>query len=301
MHIAVISWGESSEREISLISWKAVLNALKDSGYETSRYDFPTERDIFLQNYKHIDGVMLMIHGIWWEDWQIAWFLKTLHIPFQCVWHSILALTINKRLTKQVWRQYGIPVAKDKLIDMSKEIPSYEWACVLKPLDQGSSVGVYICKNQKSFIEALQKIDQDKVYLMEEYLEGREITVPLIDDIETWAPMVLPIVEVMLPQWKEYTYENKYNGEAKEVCPAIFDEAIVELIHHVALWAYKALNMEKYGRIDMIVTEKWPVCLEINTIPGCTPYSSLPQSAAVYGMSFSDLVTHLVKLMMQNK
>ncbi len=102
------------------------MKALKEVGYETSRYDFPVDKKRFLDNHKNIDGVMLMVHGTGGEDGDIVRFLEGLRVPVQCAESPILSLTMDKWLTKEVWRKAGVPVPQDTLVDLTKETPVYQ-------------------------------------------------------------------------------------------------------------------------------------------------------------------------------
>lgn len=295
MHIAIITWGHNSEREISLRSWQATFQAAQTLGYQASLYDFPVDTARFLEQYKTIDFVFIMIHGRGGEDGQIASFLEVLWLPYHCTSPEVLQLTMNKRLTKQVWRQHNIPVANDSLIDLTSHIPVYTWPCVIKALDQGSSVGVRICTDAQQFHTALTQAKPYRTIMIESYLTGREVTVAVIDDHDG-IPLALPIVEIIPPEGASFDYTNKYNNLTQELCPANFDNKTTNIIQDIAIRAYQAVGCTKYGRIDMIITTDGPICLEINTIPGFTSASLFPKAAAAYGWSFEKLVDHLIKL-----
>lgn len=166
----------------------------------------------------------------------------------------------------------------------------------MKALDQGSSVGVLICKSETDFHNALIQLKEYQLVMIEEYLSGKEITVSIMDDLYGGIT-VLPTIEIVPPEGIRFDYENKYNGETKEIILTDLDNVLQSQINDIALRAYTSLQMTRYGRIDMILTDRGPVCLEINTIPGFTDQSLFPKAAQQYGLSFTQLVDHLVQLM----
>ncbi len=310
MHIAIITWGDNSERAISLISAAAVQKWLEALWYTSlSQYDFPTQSIQFVQDHKKqtIDFVFLIIHGTWGEDGQIASYLDLLRIPYQCTSTDILALTINKRHTKLVWRAYGLPVADDIIVipdehtrdEIIEHIQITIWfPCVRKEFDQWSSRWVHIINNEND-IEVVRKnySSSKKPILIEQFIQGEEITIPVLDN-KNGEPIILPHIRIIPPQEGWFDYENKYNWMTQEICPHSFDKETDQQIADVALQAYQAVWCTKYGRIDAIVTEKWPILLEINTIPWFTSQSLFPKSALVYWLPFPQLLKHLIDISM---
>lgn len=302
MHISIITWRDNSEREISLRSAKAVAKACTALWHDHTLYDFPSQINNFLQNYKQTDFVFVMIHGSGGEDGQIPAFLDTLWLSYQCTTLDVLQLTINKWLTKQVWKYHQIPIATDTLLDLTNKTQhNFDTPCVLKALDQWSSVGVKICHTADQFHDAIESLRPYWTIMMEELLVWSECTVPILDDKNWWTPHVLPIVEIIPPEWWIFDYENKYNDMTQEIVPARYDEATTREIQDIALRAYQALWCTSYGRIDMILTADGPKCLEINTIPGFTASSLFPKSAEVFWLSFPELVQHLIQINLQNE
>ncbi len=296
--LAVITWGVWSERAVSLRSGHATTHALINLWYHTKQYDFPSDRDQFLKDRHDIQGAWMMIHGQWGEDGQICSFLEVLNIPYQCAPSHTLALTIDKRLTKQLWRYHGIPIAQDSLVNVHQDKPTRSCPCVLKALNKGSSIGVIICRDQHSFEQGLEHMKSYGTIMIEELLEWSECTVSIVDDLNAGEPIIFPIVQIIPPAWG-FDYENKYNGTTQELCPAPYDDILTNKIQQIWLQAYQACWCTRYGRIDIIVTDRGPVCLEINTIPGFTDQSLFPKAAQTYGRSFEQLVRHLTQLMTQ--
>lgn len=290
--IALITGWTSPERDVCLLSGRATAQALEQLSYEYTVYDFPADRDRFLIDRHRVQSAIIMIHGAGWEDGQIAAFLDVLGISYQCESAAILALTHNKRLTKQVRRQHGVPVAHDRLVDVTVSTPVWTWPCVIKALDQWSSIGVVTCRDAVSFVQGIADMTQYGTVMIEELLEWSECTVSIISQPE--GTIVLPIVEIIPPDAAGFDYSNKYNGLTKEICPARYDAALTQTIQKIWLDAYHACWCRKYGRVDIIVTDRGPVCLEINTIPGFTAQSLFPKSAQAHGWEFAELVRRLV-------
>jgi len=308
MRLAIISWGNNSEREISLISAQAVKKWLEELWYTSILlYDFPSHTTWFIQDHQKdpVDFIFLMVHGAWGEDGQIASFLDLLHIPYQCSSADVLALTINKWHTKLVRRAYGLPVADDIVLipnqytreDIVEQINTTLWfPCVRKELDQWSSKWVHIlnCNKDLSHIWT-EYVTYQKPILIEKFLEGEEITIPILDG-KDGEYIVLPLIHIIPPKEGGFDYENKYNGMTQEICPSGFSSEICLHIEEIARQAYQAVWCTKYGRIDAILTEKWPILLEINTIPWFTNQSLFPKSAQVYGYTFPELLAHLIQI-----
>lgn len=312
MNIAIITGWNNSEREISLISASAVLEWLGKLWYsDVVQYDFPKELEHFIDIHTttKIDFVFLIIHGKWWEDGQVASFLDLLHIPYQCTSPSILAITMNKRHTKLVRRAHDLPVAKDILIIptntsyeklLSQIENSIQFPCVRKELDQGSSKGVHILHNAHELQEIyIEYARYAQPILIEQFIQGEEITIPILDAWD-WSTNILPLIHIIPPLEWWFDYENKYNGKTQELCPANFDKKTVEQVNAIALQAYHAVWCTSYGRIDAILTEHWPILLEINTIPWFTAQSLFPKSAEVFWLSFPQLLQHLIAINIKN-
>lgn len=293
MHIALLTGWTGSEREVSLRSAKAVENALAELWYSYTIYDYPKDIDRFLSDYKSINFVFLMIHGNDGEDGKIAWLLDSLGIVYQCAPREVLGLTIDKYLTKLVRNNYNIPVARDKLVDLRHEIPVYEWPCVIKALHEWSSVGVWICKSEEKFNQSVADAKVYGMVLIEEFLEWVECTASILE-IEGVAT-ALPLIEIIPPVGKEFDFENKYNNQTQEICPAKFDPQVTKHIQEIALQAYHAVHCTNYARVDIILTSDGPKCLEINTIPGFTDASLFPKAAKAHGIEFHELVEILIK------
>lgn len=292
MHIALLTWWTGSEREVSLRSVKAVEHALGKLWYSYTIFDYPRDIDRFLSKHATIDFVFLMIHGNDGEDGKLAGLLDSLNIRYQCTSREVLAITINKYLTKLVWKDHNIPVANDKLVDLQYQTPVYKWPCVIKALHEWSSVGVWICSHSEVFDQSIIEAKQYWVVLIEEFLEWPEYTTSILEI--NGVATTLPLIEIIPPEGKAFDYENKYNNQTQEICPANLDPETTKHIQDIALQAYHAVWCTKYARIDVILTTTGPRYLEINTIPWFTDASLFPKAAKAHGIEFEQLVQILI-------
>jgi D-alanine-D-alanine ligase len=203
-------------------------------------------------------------------------------------------VAFDKVLTKQRCIERGVPTAKFAVIRSTNDLWPKEMTppCVLKPVHQGSSVGLYFIDRVDQFGPAVQDdLQYDNELLLEERIVGRETTVAILKDA------ALPIVEIR-PKTGSYDYENKYTAGATEyLCPAPFDATSTRRIQEVGLAAFRAVGGRDYGRVDVMVrADGSPVVLEVNTLPGMTETSLLPKAAAAAGYSYTDLCQAQIEL-----
>lgn len=306
LRLALIAGGLSGEREVSLKGALGVEQALDPGKYEVIRFDPATDLPELAARADSLDVAFILLHGLYGEDGTMQGFLDLLRIPYQGSGVLGSALAMDKNLAKMLYRSAGLPVAQwemaaredvdrpDRLLD-SLELP-----LVVKPVRQGSSLGMSIVKEHSQLSAALARaFEHDKDVMVEEFVRGREITVGVIGNAD---PVALPLVEIIPSEKYEFfDYEAKYQpGATKEVCPAQIDEEIRIKAQQYGLAAHKALRLRGYSRTDMIVTEDGELyILETNTIPGMTPTSLFPQAAEAYGLSFSALLDRLIELALE--
>jgi D-alanine-D-alanine ligase len=182
--------------------------------------------------------------------------LDLLDIPYQCTHQSVLALTMDKWLTKKVWQHHHLPVASDIILDhhMSEDdiytiLFRFNFHCVCKALDQGSSQGMIIVSSVDQIFDVYVLVQQFGRVMCEEFVDGDECTVAILDD------EALPVVEIIPPHGQQFDYENKYSGQTMEICPARYDIDLTAEIQSCALQAYHAVGCTGYGRVDMIVSK----------------------------------------------
>ena len=295
MKVLLLGGGTSPEREVSLQSAAAVKDALTDSGYDVVFVDPADGSDKVLEAAKDVALIMPILHGPGGEDGELQALLERTGKPYLGADVEASQLCINKVVMKEMLLKNGLPTAKFAVVtrEMVNKSPLAKQPFVLKPIDDGSSVGLLLVR-QLPFDP--KKVDnafaQHHEMLMEELVEGTEITVPILGE-ET-----LPIIEIVPPPGEAFDYENKYNGASQELCPP--EHVAKEVQEHaqaLALQIYRLAGVRHLARVDMIIRPDGSlVVLEINTLPGMTSTSLYPKAAACAGMSFPELVDRLAKL-----
>jgi len=291
LHITVLLGGPSAEREVSLCSGAEVAKALRWLGHSVDEVD-PQDPNWKLP--KGTQVVFLALHGTYGEDGTVQLRLEELGVAYTGCDPQASRVGFDKFLTKQRCIAAGVPTARFMLVDS----PAASWPMgwnppiVLKPVRQGSSLGLQFVERVADWSQALAEVLRyDSQVLMEEKICGREATVGLLGD------QPLPIVEVR-PKSGVYDYQNKYTaGTTEYFCPAPFDGPTSARIQAAALSAFNAIGGRDYARVDVMVRPNGePVVLEVNTLPGMTELSLLPKAAAAAGIGYADLCQRMVDL-----
>ena len=292
-HVAVLMGGWSAEREISLVSGAACSKALSNAGFNVTPID--VQRDIgslISRLYPKPDVVFNALHGRYGEDGCVQGLLNSVGIPYT---HSGLlasALAMDKPMAKNLFAAAGIPVARHEIKSPGEILAGNIMTkpYVIKPANEGSSVGVYIIKDgdkEEPFREIEWPLDQ-KV-MVEEYIFGREFTVAVMKD------RALAVTEITTARGF-YDYDAKYvEGGSTHVIPAEISEALSAEVMNYAILAHKVLGCRGVSRADFRYDGKEIYILEVNTQPGMTPMSLLPEQAAHVGISFQDLVVWMIE------
>ncbi len=305
LRLALIAGGVSGERQVSLDGAVGVEKALDPQKYEVVRYDPATDLAKIAADAETIDVAFILLHGIHGEDGTMQGFLELLNIPYQGAGVLGSALAMDKNLAKTLYRLHGLPVAAWEMAapadvkNPQRLIDSLHLPLVIKPVRQGSSIGMSIVREADALSEALSTAFQhDSEVMVEEFISGREITVGVIGNDD---PVPLPLVEIIPgEQYDFFDYEAKYKpGATREVCPAEVSEAVIKKAQEYGLIAHRALQLRGYSRTDMIVSGDDLYILETNTIPGMTPTSLLPQAAAQFGLDFPALLDRLIELALE--
>ncbi|MCB2188300.1 MAG: D-alanine--D-alanine ligase [Deltaproteobacteria bacterium] len=293
--IAVLLGGNSNEREVSLKSGGAVLKALAEGPYQAEPFDMKYDLGRLVAEAASLDAALVMLHGRGGEDGSLQGLLDLLGLPYQCAGVLGCALAMDKAMAKDRFRQAGLPVARDVLLrahqaGLPRSLDGLELPVVVKPVHEGSSVGIRIVRRAEDLRPALEEAFRlDQRVLLEEFLAGVEVTAGVLGEPE---PQALPLVEILpTEKYTFFDYEAKYTpGATKEICPARLDPATTRQVQELGLAAHQALGLTGYSRTDLIVTANGPKILEVNTIPGMTETSLLPQAAAAMGLDFRELV-----------
>lgn len=302
--ILVLMGGNSLEREVSLKSGQAVYEALLELGYEAVRLDFIKENITQVTNLKP-DLVFIALHGKDGEDGTAQGYLDLLGIPYTGSGLAASAICMNKLLTKKVLLYEGLPTAEfvavhkieDQPFDLNMEalIQNLGLPLVVKPASQGSSIGTHIVKKKEDLLPAMEQAGNlDREILLEKYIDGPLLEVTIIGNDH---PQVLPMIEVTTDN-EFYDYEAKYTeGASQHIIPPRISDTLKEKVEAVCLAAYKSVKCRGYSRLDVMVDKQDnPYILEINTVPGLTATSLVPDSARAAGMSFPELIQCLVNL-----
>jgi len=295
MTVTVLRGGPSAEREVSLRSGAAVAAALRTRGHRVHELDPVPGR---LEIPSGTEVVFLALHGTYGEDGQVQAELEALGIPYTGCGVEASRVAFDKAVTKERCRAAGVPTARSLVISERCAWPAgWVGPVVLKPVRQGSSVGLEFVDGPEDFEAALvSALGHGSEVLMEERIIGRETTVGILEGV------ALPVVEVR-PREGSYDYRNKYTPGATEYfCPADFPEAVTRGIQAAALGAFRAVGGRDYARVDVMVRgDGSPVVLEVNTLPGMTETSLMPKAAAAAGMDFGTLCERLVALARQHR
>ncbi len=299
--VLVVMGGVSSEREVSLRSGEAVYNALVSLGYDVKKFVLEENNacDIAKENP---DLCVLVLHGKGGEDGSIQGMLELMKIRYTGSGVASSANCMNKILTKKLLSFENIPTPDFAVIKkgdnigefIDEVVARFGFPLVVKAPCQGSSVGVEITHTLQELECAIKNnIDYDGEILIEKFIKGIELTVPVMRDGE--KTVAFPIVEIVSEN-KFYDFESKYtSGMSHHIIPARIPPRAAQNIEMYACKAYDALNCQGIARIDFFVDEEnRPYVIEINTIPGMTATSLVPDSAKAAGLSFEALVEKMV-------
>jgi D-alanine-D-alanine ligase len=298
LRIGVIMGGLSSEREISLLTGKAVVNELKGHGHDVAVIDLNSRSFDKITSAK-IDVAIIALHGTYGEDGVIQGILEFLDIPYAGSGVLASALGMNKIMTKMILEANNIRTPGWSVVEKEKDIKKIglKYPLVFKPEAQGSAVGVTIVKAEKDAIKAYRKAARYcKRVLVEKYIKGTEITAPVLGD-----DRVLPIIEIV-PANEFYDYDAKYTpGKSTHIIPARISKKVYKTASETAIKVHKALMCRDLSRTDMIVAGNDVFVLETNTLPGMTSLSLYPEAAKAAGISFYELIMIFVKNAVERK
>jgi D-alanine-D-alanine ligase len=290
MKVLVLGGGDSPEREVSQRSAKAVYDALIEAGIEAAQADPKEGMEIF-NNLGQDTIVFPILHGKGGEDGSIQAEMEKRNIPFLGATSEVSSICFNKWDARQKFSDAGLNIAKGELVSETdyNNHPLTQKPHVLKVVRGGSSIGTLIVRQNgpASSEKAREIFSMEEQPLIEELIEGIEVTIPILDQ------SALPPIEVRPPEGGEFDYENKYNGKTAELCPPpSLSEDQVKKSQEIAEQVHKSVNCRHLSRVDLMMRPDGSfVVLEINTIPGLTNQSLYPKSAGVAGMSMPQLVT----------
>lgn len=323
--IALLLGGTSPEREISKLSGKSILKALYDLGYKVKVIDpayglsQPKEEEKFFdekdyttrsnRNYVEainstmfddVDVAFLALHGKWGEDGTIQSLLELRGIKYTGSKILSSSLAMDKCMTKIMFQHFDVNTPRWFVVNNSEEDYDlirikikkfFGYPCVIKPNDEGSTIGLTICRGDVEVPYAIKTAFKfSKKVLVEEYIAGHELTVAVL------GQQALPVLEIK-PKSGFYDYENKYTqGKTDYIVPAEIPQKIAEHLQHQALLAFNSVGCQSYARVDFRMTNDYKTyCLEVNTLPGMTSTSLVPKMANAAGISFEQLIDRIIK------
>ncbi|WP_432210784.1 D-alanine--D-alanine ligase [Acinetobacter variabilis] len=292
--VAVLLGGKSAEREVSLDSGTAVLEALVRSGINAEAFD-PQERSVTeLVNY---DRAFVVLHGRGGEDGQIQGALEWLNIPYTGTGVQGSAIGMDKVKTKQVWQGSELPTALYRIVTKNSNaqeiVSALDLPLIIKPVHEGSSIGMSKVEKVEDFADAIAKAtEHDAVVMAEKWITGREFTIVILNG------QALPVIRLQPPEDVAfYDYEAKYQRNDVEYgIPCGLSESEEKELQALALRAFQAVGASGWGRIDAMQDEQgkfW--LLEVNTVPGMTSHSLVPKAAAAVGYSFDALCVAILE------
>ncbi|WP_279477583.1 D-alanine--D-alanine ligase [Aureimonas sp. SK2] len=298
-HVAVLFGGFSSERPVSLSSGKACADALEAEGFRVSRVDVGRDVAAVLRDLAP-DVAFNALHGPFGEDGTIQGILEFLQIPYTHSGVLASALAMNKVKAKTIAKAAGVPVAEHKILDRRAVAKSHVMAppYVVKPIAEGSSFGVLIVRaDQEHPPQQLHGAEWTfgEEVMVERFVPGRELTCAVMGDV------ALPVCEITTEGHAFYDYDSKYlPGGSQHVIPAQIPAAIAKRVQEAALAAHRAIGCRGVSRSDFRYDDRFGdkgelVWLEVNTQPGMTPTSLVPDIAKVAGHSFGELLSWMVR------
>lgn len=294
MKIGVIMGGISSEREISLYSGQGIIDNIDKTKYEVCSIIIDKKEDI-IEKVKGIDFAFIALHGKFGEDGTVQSVLQTLEIPYTGCGPLTSGICMDKDMTKKVLLAAGIRTAKWTTVKSVNEIDydvlnKVTYPMFVKPNSGGSSVATVLVNSREEVEEAVKTaLQYDNEVMLEEYIKGDEITCCVLNG------KMLPVLAIR-PTGEFFDYTSKYqDGGAEEVVIEL-EKSLHEQVEELAIECYKVLKCSVYTRVDMIIKDKKPYILELNTLPGMTKNSLFPKSASAAGISFSELLDTIIKL-----
>jgi D-alanine-D-alanine ligase len=298
-HVAVLKGGWSAEREVSLVSGRGCAEALRAEGFKVTEIDAKPDLAAVLAEVKP-DVVFNALHGRWGEDGCVQGLLEILKIPYTHSGVLASALAMHKERTKAVFRAVGVPVVNSIVVPRHKASESHQMKppYVVKPVSEGSSVGIFIIRegdNRPPGALGSEEWSLGDEVMVEEFVPGRELTVAVM------GGKALAVTEITTKGHAFYDYDSKYaEGGSEHTIPAPIPEAVAAEAMRYAELAHEAMGCRGVSRTDFRYDDTVPgrhrlIALEINTQPGMTPTSLVPEQAAYKGMSYGQLVAWMVE------
>ena len=300
-NIAVLCGGWSEERLISLKSGDSVYKCLKENGYEVSKIDVKTAKEAFNKElYSEFDLVFILLHGRGGEDGEIQKFFEENDIIFTGSNSNSSKITMNKIETKEIWRKNNIKTPEYFIYEENFSIDNLssfkKW--VIKPNLEGSSNGISFYNNLEGREKFQKKIDLAKTFddsvLIERFIDGKEITIPIIN-----KRCLRPIH--IIPEGEFYDFDAKYVSNKTKYLEYVIEQKKLETLNNFAIKAYELVGAENWGRIDIIDDGIDYFFIELNSVPGMTETSLVPKSSDLSGFSYLELLESIMDYALAKK
>lgn len=333
IEVVILMGGSSSERDVSLVTGRAVMEAIDTSRFRPRPVDLrlplrlarvaaasggpdtagtagglPVEEEasLLLEQIAPAgvrpDVVFIALHGRYGEDGCVQGLLELLQIPYTGSGVLASALAMDKIATKRLLRSCGLPTprwtcsdGRERVAELSERVRvACGYPCIVKPNREGSTVGASIVRGPEDLEQAVQEaLRYDRQALIEELVSGTEVTVGILQRGDEL--LALPVVEIR-PPGGFYDYRAKYTaGLTEKVCPAPLPQDVTAEVQRIALETHRLLGCSGMSRVDLFVTADGPTVLEVNTIPGLTPTSLLPRAAQAARIPFSEMITMIIE------
>ncbi|MBI4088545.1 ATP-grasp domain-containing protein [Candidatus Kaiserbacteria bacterium] len=312
--VGVLRGGPSHEHEVSLKTGAAMLANLPEERFAA--------RDIYIDRngqwhdrgrptaperiLRQLDVVLNGLHGEYGEDGEVQKVLERFGVPYAGADSFGSYLAIHKLMAKVRAEEAGLLTPRFRHVERAEEseegatdaVRKFHQPVVVKPIGWGSSIGVSIAGGYAPVLAAVKKLFDEGAssVLIEEFISGREATVGVVEGLRGEELYALPSIEVIPPQDDFLSYDAKYSGKTREVCPGNFSRMENEELQHAARVIHRALGLRHYSRSDFVVTPKGIYYLETNALPGLTGESLMPRALAAVGIPLSDFFSHLVNL-----
>lgn len=312
--VTVLRGGPSREHEVSLKTGHSIVTNLPRERY--------TVRDIYIDkagvwHEKGIpttpdrallstDVVVLGLHGEYGEDGEVQRLLEKYGVPYTGSDSFSSYIAMHKVMAKEKVKEVGLLTPRYKLIEQGMDVSAvaadivrtFAQPVVVKPVRWGSSVGVSIVSGYVPLVEAVEQLLKEDAQgvLVEERIRGTEATVGVVEGLRGESLYALPVVEIVPEKHDFFSYDAKYSGQTREICPGNFAKETAVALAELAQKAHQTLGLRHYSRSDFIVSSKGIYYLETNTLPGLTTESLLPKSLAAVGVGFPEFLSHLVEM-----
>ncbi|MCH1959945.1 MULTISPECIES: D-alanine--D-alanine ligase [Romboutsia] len=295
MKVGVIMGGVSSEREVSLKSGRGILGSIDKNKYEVVEVILDSKQDIF-EKAKGLDFALLALHGEFGEDGTVQAILEAMDIPYSGCGPLTSGLCMDKNMSKKILKEGNIPTAPWTTVkDLDKidydKIEEIGYPLFIKPNSGGSSVATFLIKDKSEIYDAVKEVlKYDKEAMIEKYIKGEEYTSFILNG------EVFPTISIKTEN-EFFDYEAKYSQDGKGAKEEVvyLDKDLQEKVNEVSKKCWDAFNCRVYVRVDVIISEGVPYVLELNTLPGMTATSLIPQSAKARGIEYSELIDKIIE------